>query len=86
MRPLGLVVLCSHFWSCLFRGKVARMLGVHRRYSFLVLKVYLGSVPPDLERLGIITKGFQIGTFFLNQFANAEKTSSYESLQLFCVS
>ena len=36
------------------------MLGVHRRYSFLVLKVYLGSAPPDLERLGIIAKGFQM--------------------------
>ena len=60
MWPLGLVVLCSRFWSCLFRGKVARMLGVHRRYSFLVLKVYLGSEPPNLERLGIIAKGFQM--------------------------
>ena len=62
------------------------MLGVHRRYSFLVLKVYLGSAPPDLERSGIVAKGFQMHKDLLkNQFAKAEKTSSYESLQFFYV-
>ena len=60
MWSLGLVILCSCFWSCLFRGKVASMSDVHRSEHltlFPVLKVYSGSGSPDLESLGIVAKG-----------------------------
>lgn len=64
MWPLGLCGTLLTLWSCLFRGKVARMLGVHREVFLSGVNMGSGNSRSG-ERLNPIAKVFKcIGIFF----------------------